>query len=110
MNVRRAFLDRIEQYFIDEFNNRSVVSCAGGFGSIRRCLLGVGKFHVLEIVIEFFVEGVIFFKQFLDEFAELVLFDQYGFGIGARLELDVIDSSKVGGIGYTDIQPVASLV
>ena len=110
MQVGRAALDGIDQYFVDEAHHRRIVDFGGGFGG--RFLLRA-DFEIIEVLEIRFLHvaetGVGGFERFLNRLGELALLDQDGVGVRADMKFDLVQGLQVGGIGDRDIDPVAAL-
>ncbi len=109
MQVRGATLDGVEQHLVDEAHHRCVVHLGGVLGEfLLRADLEIVE--VLEIRRLHAAEARVGRREgFLDGPGEFVLLDQHRLGVGADVELDLVERLQVGRVGYADIDAVAAL-
>ena len=110
MNIRRATLDRVEQYLVDETHHRRVFNVVSADFFVLLLFAGDIEIFEIEIIIgEITHRRVDRFEGFDDAFFKLVLLDHHRVDAQACLELDVVDGLQVGRVSDAKEQSLAAL-
>jgi len=109
VDIGCAFIDRIEQYFVDEADYGCVIHLNVG-DIILPFISCCRDLQILEIHIGELAQGVIeALDVFFDGLCEFVLFYQDGFSMRTGVEFDVIQRLQIRGIRHGQKQAVAAL-